>query len=270
MWREGERVVGALGVVRDTTEEKVLAEQLLQQEKLAAVGQLVSGVAHELNNPLAGVMAFSQLLLEADELPDDTRVALQTINQEARRAARIVTSLLTFARQHQPERVITDVNQVVRDTLELRRHVMRVHEIEIEVSLEELLPPTWADPFQLQQVVLNLLGNAEHALEDWSGARRVRVATSRAEDMLAISVSDSGPGIEKDRIARIFNPFYTTKAVGRGTGLGLSISDGIVREHGGRIRVESSPGRGATFIVELPLVMAPEGQQEPAPIPEEQ
>ena len=266
---ESGRVIGALGVVRDTSEERFLTEQLMQQEKLAAVGQLVSGVAHELNNPLAGVMAFSQLLLESEDIPDDTRASLETINQECRRAAKIVSNLLTFARQHAPERSITDLNKVVHDTLELRRHVMRVHEIELEVTLEEPLPLTWADPFQLQQVVLNLLGNAEHALDGWAGERRVRVATARHGDLLAVTVSDTGAGIAADRIARIFNPFYTTKAVGQGTGLGLSISDGIVREHGGHIRVESAPGKGATFTIELPLVTVPGTEPGPPPIPEE-
>jgi PAS domain S-box-containing protein len=256
---EGNGVAGALGIVRDVTDEKRLAEQLMQQEKLAAVGQLVSGVAHELNNPLAGVMAFAQLLLasSAGAQPEQRR-AVETINQEARRAAKIVANLLTFARQHQPERTVADLNRVVEDTLELRRYALRVAQIEVDVALEPGLPVTWADPFQLQQVVLNLITNAEHALSAWDGPRRLSIATKRAGDQLVIRVGDTGPGIAPEHVPRIFNPFFTTKPVGEGTGLGLSISDGIVREHGGRIRVESRPRCGATFYVELPRVAPPD------------
>ncbi|MFL5581536.1 MAG: PAS domain S-box protein [Gemmatimonadaceae bacterium] len=254
---EDGRVTGGLGVVRDVTDEKRLAEQLLQQEKLAAIGQLVSGVAHELNNPLAGVMAFAQLLLASPTVDGEDRFAAETIHQESKRAAKIVSNLLTFARQHPPERRVADLNRVVEDTLELRRYALRMEQVELEVQLDGALPLTWADPFQLQQVVLNLLTNAEQALTDWDGPRRVRIATAHEGGRLALTVSDSGPGIAPESVDRIFNPFFTTKPVGQGTGLGLSISDGIVREHGGRIRVESVPGRGATFVVELPVV-APE------------
>ncbi len=250
------RIVGALGIMRDVTDEKRLAEQLLQQEKLAAVGQLVSGVAHELNNPLAGVMAFSQLLLASPSLDDEAREGIATIGREAQRAAKIVSNLLTFARQQPAERSAARLNDIVTDTLELRRYALRAAGIAVTLDLDPALPTTWADPFQLQQVVLNLLGNSEHALKDVDGARiDIRTAITRTE--VVLSVSDNGPGISADQRDRIFNPFYTTKPVGQGTGLGLSISDGIVREHGGRIRVESTPGEGATFIVELPFVPPP-------------
>jgi PAS domain S-box-containing protein len=247
-------IVGALGVVRDTTEERRLVEQLLQQEKLAAIGQLVSGVAHELNNPLAGVTAFAQILLSMPEMDGEQRNAAETIYQEARRAAKIVTNLLTFARQHQPERRPTDLNQVLLDTLELRRYAIRMAQVELDVDLDRELPLTWADPFQLQQVLLNLITNAEHALASWDGERRIALRTAHADGTITITVSDSGAGIAPQDLDRIFNPFYTTKGVGEGTGLGLSISDGIVREHGGRIRVESVLGEGARFLVELPYV----------------
>jgi two-component system NtrC family sensor kinase len=250
-------VTGMLGIVRDVTDERRLTEQLVQQEKLAAVGELVSGVAHELNNPLASVMAFAQLLLAApaDSLPD--REAIDAINQEAKRAAKIVANLLTFARQHQPERTIADLNRVVQDTLELRRYAMRTAQVEIDSHLDPDLPLTWADSFQLQQVVLNLITNAEHALSNWSGEKRIVVTTARRGDQLVVSVADSGPGVSPENLSRIFNPFFTTKPVGEGTGLGLSISDGIVREHGGRIRVDSQPGRGATFEIEMPHASPP-------------
>jgi PAS domain S-box-containing protein len=255
---EGERVVGGLGVMRDITDEKRLLEQLLQQEKLAAVGQLASGVAHELNNPLAGVMAFSQLLLATPGVPDDARESAETIHAEARRAAKIVSNLLTFARQHQPERAHTDVNAVLRDTIALRRYALQAQGITVIEELATELPPTWADAFQLQQVFLNLLGNAEQAVAEPAQERRIRIRSEERGDRLVVAVRDSGPGIAPADVGRIFNPFYTTKPVGQGTGLGLSIADGIVREHGGRIQVESAPGAGAEFIVELPIVAPPD------------
>ena len=266
---EDGRVAGALGIMRDVTDERRLAEQLLQQEKLAAVGQLVSGVAHELNNPLAGVMAFSQLLLASPAAKDEeARRAVETIHREANRAAKIVSHLLTFARQQPPERREADLNAIVLDTLELRRYSLRGNEIDVELQLDDTLPATWADPFQLQQVVLNLIGNAEHALAGWSGPKRIIVRTSHTANELSLSVGDTGPGVPDDQRDRIFNPFYTTKPVGQGTGLGLSISDGIVREHGGRIRVESVAGAGARFIVDIPLVAPPRrtGDEDPVSI----
>jgi PAS domain S-box-containing protein len=259
---DGGVITGALGIMRDITDDQLLAQQLLQQEKLAAVGQLVSGVAHELNNPLAGVMAFSELLLaSATAHGADVRHALETIHHEASRAAKIVSHLLTFARQRPAERMEADLNAIVTDTVALRRYALRAAQIELDVVLDPSLPHTWADPFQLQQVVLNLLGNAEQALVEWSATRRIVVWTRHDADWLVVGVSDTGPGVPPAQRDRIFNPFYTTKPVGQGTGLGLSISDGIVREHGGRIRVESQPGEGATFLIELPVASA-----SPAPV----
>jgi PAS domain S-box-containing protein len=269
------RVTGVLAIMRDVTDEKRLADQLMQQEKLAAVGQLVSGVAHELNNPLAGVMAYSQLLLTAPGLAltgalaenIDSRDALVTIHEEAKRAAKIVSNLLTFARQHQPERTLADLNRVVTDTLELRRYALRVRQIEVDARLDENLPLTWADPFQLQQVVLNLVANAEHALESWDGERRITISTAslcrvgrERGEVLVLRVADTGPGIAPEHLSKIFDPFFTTKPVGEGTGLGLSISDGIVREHGGRIRAEIGPSTGASFVIELPFVPPPDSE----------
>ena len=269
---EGDEIVGALGILRDDTDERRLAEQLLQQEKLVAVGQLVSGVAHELNNPLAGVMAFAQLLLSAPRgLDDDARRAAETIHQEAKRAARIVSSLLTFARQQPAERRITRLNDIITDTLELRRYALRTAGVQVVTDLDGALPTTWADPFQLQQVVLNLLVNAEQALAEVSTDRRIEIQTTLLQggSGILLRIADNGPGIDSERIDRIFNPFFTTKPVGQGTGLGLSISDGIIHEHGGRIRVESVPGRGATFLVELPIVAAPEDAPAPELAPTE-
>ncbi|HEU4629707.1 MAG TPA: PAS domain S-box protein [Gemmatimonadaceae bacterium] len=247
------RVVGGFAVLRDVTDERIRAAQLLQQEKLAAVGQLVSGVAHELNNPLAGIMAFAELLVEAPDVKGEERQAAATIHAEARRAAKIVGNLLTFAREHEAVRTVVDLNRVVRTVAELRRYALRAQQVEVVLDLDPALPLTRADEHQLHQVVLNLVTNAEHALQDWDGPRRLTLRTRRDDDRLLVSVSDTGPGIAPAQQGRIFNPFFTTKPVGKGTGLGLSISHGIVREHGGRLTVESEPGHGATFVVELPL-----------------
>jgi PAS domain S-box-containing protein len=249
-------VTGVLGVVRDVGEEKLLVEQLVQQEKLAAIGQLVSGVAHELNNPLASVIAFSQLVMSNHDEDADRRESLQTIHDEAKRAAKIVSNLLTFARQHPPQRTTTVLNDVIRSTLDLRRYALAVHGVELIEQLDPELPSIWADPFQLQQVFLNLIGNAEHALSEWSGERKISVSTEVRGGRIVAIVRDSGPGIAASQIDHVFNPFYTTKSVGKGTGLGLSVSDGIIREHGGSIRVESA-GSGAAFVVDLPVVLAP-------------
>lgn len=250
------RVTGALCIVRDVTQERRFADELRQREKLAAVGQLVSGVAHELNNPLAGITAFAQLLEGSGTLTTEQRDAVETIQMEAKRAAKIVSNLLLFSRQRQPERSSIDLNRVITDTLELRRYVLSSQQIEIVTELEPDLPETWADPFQLQQVVLNLLVNAEHALGGRRGKRRLTLHTNRNGDRIVATVNDNGPGISVERLSRIFEPFYTTKPMGEGTGLGLSISHGIVRQHNGELRARSVPGSGATFEIDLPIVDA--------------
>lgn len=251
------RITGVLAIARDVTEERMLVEQVARREKLAALGELVGGVAHEINTPLTGILAFAQILLARPTGDSEAMQAADSIVQEAKRAARIVTKLLTFARQNPPERLPTDLNQVIEDTLELRRYPLRVQEIELVVDLEQGLPLTWADPFQLQQVFLNLLANAEQAVSGIGGTRRITVRSRKKGASLLIEVADSGPGIAPEHLPHIFNPFYTTKPRGIGTGLGLSIADGIVREHHGTIRVQAGPGGGALFEVILPLVAPP-------------
>jgi two-component system NtrC family sensor kinase len=266
---EGDVVDGALGVVRDVTGERRLAEQLIQREKMAAMGQLVSSVAHELNNPLTGVLAFSELLLTEPALHGDgapageLRELAETIQREARRAARTVGTLLTFARQHPPQREHTDVNRVLLDALDLRRYALRAQQVDIALALDYELPLTWADGHQLQQVFLNLITNAEHALLRAPHERRLTVGTRLEHGRLHVTVADTGPGLTPEVRERLFEPFFTTKPEGEGTGLGLAVSTGIVREHGGHLSVRSVPGEGATFVVELPCVPAP-FEQEPA------
>ncbi len=251
-----------LCLIRDVTDQKMLQEQLIQSEKMSAIGQLVSGVAHELNNPLAGISAFAQLLLTEKRFPPDQRTAAEMIYAEARRASRIVQNLLTFARQHKPERTSTSLNQVLDDALELRGYELRVRGIEVVRDYDEDLPETMADAHQLQQVFLNLITNAEQAMEKRQGnTQRLTVSTRRAGNVIRIEVEDSGPGIPPNLLERIFNPFFTTKPTGSGTGLGLSISLGIVREHEGKIWAENSPTGGAHFTIELPLVASQDSEQ---------
>jgi len=247
-----------LCLIRDVTDQKMLQEQLIQSEKMSAIGQLVSGVAHELNNPLAGISAFAQLLLAEKRFPPDQRTAAETIYSEARRASRIVQNLLTFARQHKAEKVPTAINQVLDDTLELRGYELRVRGIDVRREYDESIPDTMADAHQLQQVFLNLITNAEQAMEQRDGHHhRLTVSTRGNADAIRIEVEDTGAGIPANLIERIFNPFFTTKPTGSGTGLGLSISLGIVREHEGKIWAEnaaqSAGGGGARFVVEIPI-----------------
>jgi len=244
-----------LCLIRDVTDQKMLQEQLIQSEKMSAIGQLVSGVAHELNNPLAGISAFAQLLLAEKRFPPDQRTAAETIYSEARRASRIVQNLLTFARQHKAEKGPTSINQVLDDTLDLRGYELRVRGIDVRREYDDSLADTMGDAHQLQQVFLNLITNAEQAMERSDGQHhRLTVRTRRAGEAIRIEIEDSGGGIPPNLIERIFNPFFTTKPTGSGTGLGLSISLGIVREHEGRIWAENAQQSGARFVVELPVI----------------
>ena len=257
-----------LCLIRDVTDQKMMQEQLIQSEKMSAIGQLVSGVAHELNNPLAGISAFAQLLLAEKRFPPDQRTAAETIYSEARRASRIVQNLLTFARQHKAEKVPTAINQVLDDTLELRGYELRVRGIDVRREYGDALPDTMADAHQLQQVFLNLITNAEQAMEQKEGHHhRLTVRTRRLGDAIRIEVEDTGAGIPANLIERIFNPFFTTKPTGSGTGLGLSISLGIVREHEGKIWAENVAQGGARFIVEIPI-SAPRSSGEHAAMPQ--
>ncbi|MGQ9586117.1 MAG: hybrid sensor histidine kinase/response regulator [Anaerolineae bacterium] len=245
----------AIVILRDVTQEHRLRQQLVQAEKLSAVGQLVAGVAHELNNPLTSVLGYAQLIEATEGLPAGVREDLQRIASEARRASRIVRHLLTFAREQKTERRLVQVNTLVQQVLDLQAHKMRAENIEVVTQLDPALPQTLADPYQLQQVLLNLITNAEQAMTEAHGQGRLTLRTSALkEGRILITVADDGPGIPPEDMGRIFDPFFTTKEVGRGTGLGLSICYGIVAEHGGRIWAQSRLGEGATFFVELPVV----------------
>ena len=244
---------------RDVTEQRRTETQLQQAEKLAAMGQLVSGVAHEINNPAAIISGFAQTML-LDELSSDHREMAQMIYEEAGRIGQITQNLLAFARGGGRQRGLVDVNDVVRRTVVLREYHLSTRNIEVKLDLDDAEPTVWANRSQLQQTLLNLLINAEQALEGVTATRRIRCRTRGASDMVRIDVEDSGPGIPPGVRDRIFDPFFTTKTEGVGTGLGLSICYGIVREHGGRITANSIPEGGARFTVELPR-----DAREPAP-----
>ena len=226
-------------------------EQLLHSEKLAAVGQLISGVAHELNNPLTAILGYSQLLTSSGQMGQQGIEYADKLYKQAQRTHRIVQNLLSFARQHKPERVPVQINQTLEETLALRDYDLRMHNVRIHLDLAENFPVTSADPHQLQQVFLNMMNNAVDAILEHSTEGDIWVRTALNGDRLSIEITDSGPGV-KDA-SRVFDPFYTTKPVGKGTGLGLSICYGIITEHGGTIRVRNIPSRGASFTVELPF-----------------
>jgi PAS domain S-box-containing protein len=223
--------------------------QLVQAAKLAAVGELAAGVAHELNNPLTSVLGFTSLLLNATPSESPTRHDLEIIANQARRARDIVRNLLGFARQTKPQRLPADVNQLLRQTLDLVRRHMENSGVLIEEDYAPNLGLLTLDAGQMRQVFLNLITNATYAMP---GGGKLRVHTARLGDEVAVSISDTGRGMPAEIRDRIFEPFFTTKPVGQGTGLGLSISLGIVREHGGRIAVESQAEKGSTFTVWLP------------------
>jgi signal transduction histidine kinase/ActR/RegA family two-component response regulator len=235
---------------------KATQAQLVQSEKLSAIGQLIAGVAHEMNNPLTAVMGYAQLLLTANSVDEDTKHDLNKIYFQAQRAAKIVQNLLTFARQHKTERQLVDVNEVVERTLELRSYQLRVENIEVTTQLAPHTLYTMADPGQLQQVFLNLINNAQDAMTACRGGGHLLVSTERQDKVIHIRFSDDGPGLSAEARRHLFEPFFTTKEVGKGTGLGLSICFGIVSQHGGRIWPANEPGEGATFVVDLPLAQA--------------
>jgi PAS domain S-box-containing protein len=263
----GTRVIDYTGkpalsvVIRDISERKQAEEdrQRMEQQlqlagRLAAVGELAAGVAHELNNPLAAVQAFAQLLNDRDDLDETVRSDVETIYREAQRASRITANLLSSARRHVPEKRLISINEVIEKALELHAYHMKVNNIDLVMELDPDLPMTMADFHQMQQVFVNIINNAEQAMTEAHGKGRLCVNTQRVGGMLQIAFTDDGPGISEDNLKRLFDPFFTTKEVGTGTGLGLSICYGLVQEHGGHMSARSKPGEGATLVVEIPIL----------------
>ncbi|HXF06440.1 MAG TPA: ATP-binding protein [Blastocatellia bacterium] len=297
------RKPAVLIIVRDMTESHRLRQQILHTEKMAALGQLISGIAHELNNPLTTVIGYSELLCQQSHPPEELlEEGLTAIHEAARRASQIVRNLLAFARQHPVERSPVNINELMERTLALRSYELKVNNIEIVTDFDPQLPLIVADGAQLQQVFLNLIINAEQAMQAHGGGHlfvRTRVKALRPEHdcksltgevspasqpsngqrpasadlpshtntLVEIIVADDGPGIPPDLLHRIFEPFFTTKPVGQGTGLGLSISHSIIEQHGGRISAGNRSEGGAEFVIELPLVT--ELNEHPSSEPDE-
>jgi two-component system NtrC family sensor kinase len=262
--RAGERVllVTAIGtgepgaavlLFEDQTEKRRLQDQLLQSEKMSAIGQLIAGVAHDLNNPLASVVGFSDLLGEAADVPPRLAEPLAVIRQEAERASSIVKNLLSFARRQEGERQLQSIRPIVESTILLLRNQLMAHKIELTFTAEPGLPEVEVHANQIKQVFVNIINNAAQAM---GGAKRsggrIEIVAKCWLDGVAVSISDNGPGMPESVAQHVFEPFYSTKAEGEGTGLGLSICHGIVKEHGGSMTVDPGLGSGATFTVELP------------------
>jgi PAS domain S-box-containing protein len=252
-----------LGNYMDITERRQAEERedQLQQElnlasRLASIGQLAAGVAHEINNPLTGVIGFSHLMLSRD-IPNDMKQDLQVIHSEAQRVAKIVENLLIFAHQRKTGREYVAINDIITRVLELRAYEMKVNNIEVESQLDPDMPSTMADAGQLQQVFLNIILNAEYFMTKAHHKGKLLVKTEKINGNIRASFTDDGAGISPENIDKIFNPFFTTKEVGKGTGLGLSICHGIITQHKGRIYTQSQLGKGATFVIELPIVAEP-------------
>jgi PAS domain S-box-containing protein len=236
----------------DITEQKRQNERLAMADRLASIGELAAGAAHELNNPLAGITGLSQLLMER-EVSDDIREDLKVINSEAQRAANVTSNLLTFARKHRPVKQPTQINDVIEDVLKLRAYAHKSNCIVVERHFASDLPEIPLDHFQMQQVLLNIVINAEYFMTQAQEKGTLTITTKRQDSSVVVSFADDGPGIAAENLGRIFDPFFTTKEAGKGTGLGLSICHGIVAEHGGQIYAASQPDKGATISVELPI-----------------
>jgi PAS domain S-box-containing protein len=237
-------------------EKQRLEEKAQMASRLAAVGEMAAGIAHEINNPLTGVLGFSKLLLEKENLPEELKDDIKLIADGSQRVADIVRRLLIFARQTKPIRTSVNLNELIDNTLKLRDYVLKTANIEVVTSFDPELPWSSIDPGQLQQVFMNLIVNAEQAMKKAHGRGNLTVTTEKKGKNIRISFADDGPGVTKENIKRLFQPFFTTKAPGEGTGLGLSLSRSIILEHGGEINVESEPGHGAQFIIEIPITEA--------------
>jgi len=232
--------------------------------RLAMVGELAAGVAHELSNPLTGIMGYASLLAADPDAPD-RRDCLNKIVHEADRAGRIIRNLLSLARDHPPTRTMTDLNKLVRDTLELQSYHLRTHNVEVIERLDPTLPMTAVDPREIQQVLLNLLLNAQHAIPASRRIGHVTLTTTHNDHVIELCVADDGVGMPDTVRKHVFDPFFTTKGDTEGTGLGLPLSRSIVREHGGDLHVASEPGQGSVFSIALPIVTVESAAQTATP-----
>jgi signal transduction histidine kinase/ActR/RegA family two-component response regulator len=267
--------LGRVLLIRDVT-GRIKAEEEKQEierkanlaSRLSTVGQMAAGICHEINNPLTAVVGYSDLLI-AQDLPEEVKRDLERIRDGGRRVAGVVRQLLAFARSTKPMREMIDINDILTSTLRLREHQLEVANIKVLTKLAPGLPGIVADAGQLQQVFMNIILNAETEMELAHGQGTLVVETEWVDDTIRISFKDDGRGISKENINRIFDPFFTTKRVGEGTGLGLSVCHGIITEHNGEIYAQSQQGKGATFIVELPITIETRPTGMPSAAPQE-
>jgi PAS domain S-box-containing protein len=245
-------IVGSVHITRDITEQKQQNERLMSTDRLASLGELAAGTAHEFNNPLTSVIGLSQLLMQRD-VPDDVREDLKLINSEAQRAANVARNLLAFGAKHAPSKQPDQINSIIEDVLELRAYEHREKNIDVEKHLAPDLPKITVDYFQMQQVFMNIIINAEYFMIEAHGGGTLTITSRKHKDTVRISIGDDGPGIPSEILSRIFDPFFTTKEAGKGTGLGLSICHSIVTEHDGQIYVNSQLGKGTTIFIDLPV-----------------
>ncbi|MBI4865472.1 MAG: PAS domain S-box protein [Candidatus Wallbacteria bacterium] len=253
LYEPGGKRAGGVESIKDITYVKQLHDQIRQADKLSSIGILAAGVAHEINNPLSNIRLYSQILSEDSTERSDTSVSsLRNIMQETDRATKIVRNLLEFSRQGMPELVKSDLKPILEMAVDILKHQLQVGGVQAIVQIPDNLPQVWADRASLQQVFINLLTNAQHAMRPRGGTVRIRGWNDTVNMRVVLSFQDSGCGIDPENLDRIFDPFFTTKEVGEGTGLGLAISYGIIKDHGGDVRVKSRPGEGAEFLLSLP------------------
>ena len=245
------KVAGSVHITRDVTEQKKQNERLMSTDRLASLGELAAGTAHEFNNPLTSIIVLSELLMEKG--PNGIREDLKLINTEARRAANVARNLLAFGGKHIPVKRLDQINSIIEDVLELRAYEHKSNNIDVEKHLAIDLPEIMVDYFQMQQVFMNVVINAEYFMMEAHGRGTLTITTQKDSSTVRISFADDGSGITPDNLNRIFDPFFTTKEAGKGTGLGLSICHSIVGEHGGQIYVRSELDKGTTIFIELPV-----------------
>lgn len=272
---ESDNIKGVVHIFKDITsrkqaetEQQQLRTKAEMSSRLAAVGEMAAGIAHEINNPLTGVIGFSELLLDRKDVPPDIKEELKIINDGSQRVKDIVRRMLTFARQDKPVKSAVSITELIETTLELRSYVLKTANIEVVRDYAPDLPWVIADAGQLQQVFLNIIVNAEHAMKKAHGKGVLAIKTESLEDYIRVSIADDGPGMPKGVQDKLFQPFFTTKNPGEGTGLGLSLSMGIIQEHGGNIGFVSKEGKGTTFNIDLPISSITEKTEVPEPVVE--
>jgi len=248
-------IIGIIGISLDITKRRKIEEKLMQSEKLAAVGKLVSGIMHEINNPLTGIIGFSELLKKETKRLDKTqRKDLEMISSEAKRIEKIVSSLLSFSRKHKSQKEPVIINNVLEQVLEIKERALKASNISVKKKLKKQLSNAKANIQQIQQVFLNIINNAESAMFEAHKKGNLTIRTYEKSNMVCIEFMDDGKGMKEEALRQIFDPFFTTKETGKGTGLGLSISYGIIKEHKGNIFAESQEGKETKITVELPII----------------